>query len=156
MYSATDPSLVTRVAFLAATETPFLRRTTTAASKSPLASVRACLQSIMGAPVFSRSSLTCAAEIFTVVALILAEIPSYKLRPAPDDPRGSGCVSNFGKQNLVRLRFNFRNDIIFRRYFLAAGSGSQHFFHADFLSAVVDGVLCRSLARSIGLLCRSL
>src|SRR5215471_14356621 len=70
MYSATEPSLVTRVAFFAATETPFLRRTTTAASRSPLASVRACLQSIMGAPVFSRSSLTCAAEIFTVVALI--------------------------------------------------------------------------------------
>src|SRR5947207_13939774 len=70
MYSATEPSLVTRVAFLAATETPFLRRTTTACSKSPLASVRACLQSIMGAPVFSRSSFTCAAEIFTVVVLI--------------------------------------------------------------------------------------
>src|SRR5436305_6562959 len=70
MYSATEPSLVTRVAFLAATDTPFLRRTTTACSKSPFASVRACLQSIMGAPVFSRSSFTCAAEIFTVVVLI--------------------------------------------------------------------------------------
>src|SRR5882724_11809692 len=70
MYCATEPSLVTRVAFLAATETPFLRRTTTAASRSPLASVSACLQSIIGAPVFSRSSFTCAAEIFTVVVLI--------------------------------------------------------------------------------------
>src|SRR4051812_18954837 len=74
MYSATEPSLVTRVAFFAATETPFLRRTTTAASRSPLASVRACLQSIMGAPVFSRSSFTCAAEIFTVVVLIILSL----------------------------------------------------------------------------------
>src|SRR5271165_335346 len=71
MYCATDPSLVTRVAFLAATETPFLRRITTACSRSPLASVRACLQSIIGAPVFSRRSFTCAADIFTVVVLIL-------------------------------------------------------------------------------------
>src|SRR5882724_13558385 len=70
MYCATEPSLVTRVAFLAATETPFLRRTTTACSRSPLASVRACLQSIIGAPVFSRSSFTWVAEIFTVVVLI--------------------------------------------------------------------------------------
>src|SRR5579872_5143018 len=37
---------------------------------SPLASFRACLQSIIGAPVFSRSSFTCAAEIFTVVVPI--------------------------------------------------------------------------------------
>src|SRR5580765_5935392 len=34
---------------------------------SPLASVKACLQSIIGAPVISRRSFTCAAEIFTVV-----------------------------------------------------------------------------------------
>src|SRR5215471_16241903 len=70
MYSATEPSLVTRVAFFAATETPFLRRTTTASSRLPLASVRACLQSIIGAPVFSRSSFTWAAEIFGIVVLI--------------------------------------------------------------------------------------
>src|SRR5215467_10655625 len=43
---------------------------TTACSMSPLASVNACLQSIIGAPVFSRRSFTCAAEIFTVVAPI--------------------------------------------------------------------------------------
>src|SRR5580765_5166953 len=73
MYCATDPSLVTRVAFLAATETPFLRRITTACSKSPLASVKACLQSIIGAPVFSRRSLTCVAEMFTVLVLIINE-----------------------------------------------------------------------------------
>src|ERR1700691_3297196 len=114
MYCATEPSLVTRAAFLAATETPFLRKTTTACSMSPLASVRACLQSIIGAPVFSRSSFTCAAEIFTVDVLIamnfltvlwkrsllrfgwetlqatsLQVFRFYKTRPAPDDPRGS-------------------------------------------------------------------
>src|ERR1051326_1007923 len=83
MYSATERSLVTRVAFFAATETPFLRRTTTACSKSPLASVRACLQSIIGAPVFSRSSFTCAAEMFAIVVLI--PITSLRLhnKPAP-------------------------------------------------------------------------
>ena len=64
------PSLVARVAFLAAVATPFLRRMTMAASTSPLASVRAFLQSIMGALVFSRSSFTCAAVMFTVVVLI--------------------------------------------------------------------------------------
>src|SRR5882757_4445538 len=74
MECPTDPSLVTRVAFLAATETPFLRRITTACSRSPLASVKACLQSIIGAPVFSRRSFTCAAEMFTVVVPISIKI----------------------------------------------------------------------------------
>src|SRR5579872_130860 len=78
MYWATDPSLVTRAAFLAATETPFLRRTTTACSMSPLASVRACLQSIIGAPVFSRSSFTCVAEIFIVDVLIAMNSLRYR------------------------------------------------------------------------------
>src|SRR5450755_679909 len=49
---------------------PFLRSRTTACSRSPLASVRACLQSIIGAPVFSRSSFTWVAEIFTVDVLM--------------------------------------------------------------------------------------
>src|ERR1700686_3668179 len=70
MYLATAPSLVTRLAFLPATEMPFLRSRTTACSRSPLASVRACLQSIIGAPVFSRSSFTWVAEIFKVDVLI--------------------------------------------------------------------------------------
>src|SRR3982074_2697531 len=70
MYIATAASLVTRLACLPATDIPFLRSRTTACSRSPLASVRACLQSIIGAPVLSRSSFTCAAEIFTVDVLI--------------------------------------------------------------------------------------
>src|SRR5438270_4389014 len=63
MYCATEPSLVSRVAFFCATAAPRLRRITTAFSASPLASVRAFLQSIIGAPVRSRSSLTLAAEM---------------------------------------------------------------------------------------------
>ena len=47
---------------------------TMAASMSPLASTRAFLQSIMGAPLFSRSSFTCAAEIFTFSSLIVVLI----------------------------------------------------------------------------------
>src|SRR5438876_3870825 len=70
MYCATEPSLVTRAAFFCAVAAPFLRRMMIAFSRSPLDSVSAFLQSIMGAPVVSRSSLTCAAEIFTVVVLI--------------------------------------------------------------------------------------
>src|SRR5438270_533903 len=49
---------------------PFLRRCTMAASISPFASVRAFLQSIIGAPVFSRSSFTCAADMFAMDVLI--------------------------------------------------------------------------------------
>src|SRR5438309_2207389 len=57
------PSAAMRVAFFWAEARPFFRRTTIACSMSPLASVSAFLQSIIPAPVFSRSS-------FTLVALI--------------------------------------------------------------------------------------
>src|SRR5438094_10112829 len=43
-----------------------------AASISPFDSVSACLQSIIGAPVFSRRSFTCAAEIFIVIVPMIA------------------------------------------------------------------------------------
>src|SRR5258708_11302554 len=97
MYCATDPSLVTRVAFLAATETPFLRRITTACSMSPLASVRACLQSIIGAPVFSRRSFTCVAEIFTVVVPI-------KTKPFPKILRRDVACYVFSDHERRRMR----------------------------------------------------
>src|SRR3954469_16544348 len=45
---------------------PFSRRTRTAASMSPFVSCRARLQSIIGAPVWSRSSFTSAAEISAI------------------------------------------------------------------------------------------
>ena len=55
------PSLATRPARLAACARPFLRRISTAFSMSPPDSSSAALQSIMPAPVLSRSSFTCAA-----------------------------------------------------------------------------------------------
>src|SRR5581483_11586446 len=51
---------------LAAFERPFLRSQSTACSRSPLVSVRAVLQSIMPAPVLSRSSFTWEAEMLVI------------------------------------------------------------------------------------------
>mmetsp|Transcript_18891 Transcript_18891/g.31245 ORF Transcript_18891/g.31245 Transcript_18891/m.31245 type:complete len:266 (-) Transcript_18891:243-1040(-) len=51
------PSAATRLAFLSALASPFLRRDSLADSWSPLASIRALLQSIIPAPVASRSCL---------------------------------------------------------------------------------------------------
>ena len=64
--TATRPSAATRPAFLAALARPFLRSQSTAASTSPSVSLSAALQSIMPAPVFSRSSFTIAAVIFAM------------------------------------------------------------------------------------------
>ena len=60
----TRPSAATRPAFLAAFDRPFLRSQSMAFSMSPSVSVSAALQSIMPAPVLSRSS-------FTMLALIV-------------------------------------------------------------------------------------
>src|SRR5882762_4677048 len=61
------PSLASRPAFLEAEAAPFLRRSVSAATRSPLASTRAFLQSIMPALVLSRSCLTSSGEISLVV-----------------------------------------------------------------------------------------
>ena len=61
--TSTTPSLVALSARLAATFCPALRSTSIAASKSPSASVRAFLQSIIPAPVIWRNLLTSAAVI---------------------------------------------------------------------------------------------
>src|SRR5262249_46272342 len=53
--------------------TPFSRSRRIAASMSPLVSCRARLQSIIGAPVRSRSSLTSAAEISAICARLLCD-----------------------------------------------------------------------------------
>ena len=63
---ATFPSGVARSDRFAAPAMPFSRRIRMAASMSPFASCRARLQSIIGAPVWSRSSLTSVAEISTI------------------------------------------------------------------------------------------
>src|ERR1022692_2544352 len=73
-----EPSLAERVALFMATDTPFLRNRMIACSRSPLASVKACLQSIMGAPVFSRRSFTCAAEMFAIVVLIEPQFSKFQ------------------------------------------------------------------------------
>src|SRR5437762_12301386 len=61
------PSLAVRPAFLAAAASPFLRRVSRAFSRSPPHSVRADLQSIIPAPVSSRSLRTISAEISIAV-----------------------------------------------------------------------------------------
>src|SRR5438477_4955893 len=54
----TRPSAATRPAFFAALDSPFLRSQSTAASRLPPVSLSAALQSIIPAPVWSRSSFT--------------------------------------------------------------------------------------------------
>ena len=71
MIEETSPSAATRSAFLAALESPLVLNQSTAASKSPFVSESAVLQSIMPAPVCSRSSLT----IETVISAIVAPFP---------------------------------------------------------------------------------
>ena len=63
------PSLASRSALAAALAIPFSRRYFTAASMSPLHSLRAFLQSIMPASVLSRRALTRAAVISAIVFL---------------------------------------------------------------------------------------
>ena len=63
------PSLAARPAFLAAVARPFLRRMSRAVSRSPVASTRAALHSIMPAPVSSRSLRTISAVMSIVSSL---------------------------------------------------------------------------------------
>ena len=74
-----SPSAAMRPAFLAAFDSPFLRSQSTAASRSPLLSVRAALQSIIPAPVLSRSSFTRLAEI-VMGELFIWRTPPYCAR----------------------------------------------------------------------------
>ena len=63
MYESTAPSLVARALFFCAVARPDLRSSSIAFSRSPAVAVSAFLQSIMPAPLFSRSSFTSAAVI---------------------------------------------------------------------------------------------
>ncbi len=65
-WAVTSPLAAVRSARLPASLTPFLRRFSMASSKSPSASARAFLQSIIPAPLCSRSRFTSAAEIFAM------------------------------------------------------------------------------------------
>src|SRR6266571_6058296 len=95
MYEPTTPSEAARPAFLAAAARPFLRRIWRALSRSPLASTRADLQSIMPAPVSSRSWRTISAEMFMTssMKMCLAGTPRdglARVRPAASGRRGRG------------------------------------------------------------------
>src|SRR5215212_11483059 len=91
------PSAATRPAFLAAFDRPFLRSQSCAAGMSPAVSVRAALQSIMPAPVDSRSSLTIAAEIvaiFEYPSCLLATGAARALRRAAVSSRECSVLRN--------------------------------------------------------------
>ena len=66
MWEPIAPSEAVRLAFLAAAARPFLRRTSRAFAMSPVASTSAALQSIMPAPVSSRSWRTTSAVMLIV------------------------------------------------------------------------------------------
>src|SRR5699024_7015032 len=68
----TAPSAATRSDFFSALARPLLRSCSTAASMSPSVATSAFLHSIMPAPVRSRSSLTCDAEILIALSKLLA------------------------------------------------------------------------------------
>src|SRR3954464_6497705 len=73
MYVPIRPCLVAREAFLPADAMPRLRSTTSPSVRSPLASTRALLHSIIPAPVRSRSSFTSAAVISAISFFLLLE-----------------------------------------------------------------------------------
>src|SRR6516225_6116096 len=78
------PSFVLRPAFFAALARPFFLRMVVASSKLPWASASAALQSIIPAPVWSRSFFTISAEI-AAVAIVVLRMRTQKT-PAPSAP----------------------------------------------------------------------
>jgi hypothetical protein len=64
------------------------------------------LQSIIGALVFSRSSLTCAAEIFTVVVLIPGKILALRLSlfAFRGEGRKAFCTKSHNATHLIHSR----------------------------------------------------
>src|SRR5262245_12475868 len=74
------PSAAIRPAFLAALARPRLRSTSTACSIAPPVSWSAALQSIMGAPVRSRSSLTICAVILAMPRFLCAVPARHRKR----------------------------------------------------------------------------
>src|SRR3954468_20833855 len=113
-----SPSEVARPAFFAALASPLLRRIVLASSKLPLASSRAALQSIMPAPVWSRSFFTSAALIAMVISYEKNAGPPERkagvdrgeskrlLTPTPEPPRDDGPedAPRDGHRRLQRCR----------------------------------------------------
>src|SRR6185503_1866444 len=86
------PSRASRVAFFAAEAAPFLRRMSTAPSRSPLDSTSAFLQSIRPAPVISRSLPTNAgvmSAIGMIPGVFQGSVPEYD----PVAPAGSSSAA---------------------------------------------------------------
>src|SRR5690606_31027537 len=79
IHAATIPSAATREAALLALLPSFTRRISSARARSPPASVSAFLHSIIGASVFSRSSLTMLAVIAVIGSLPRFLVPSLVL-----------------------------------------------------------------------------
>src|SRR5699024_12400474 len=81
-----------RLVGLSSSLAPLIRRASTALSKSPSASLRAFLQSIMPAPVWSRSFLTSAAVKFAMTVLgFPSEMESLVCFRGAVDPPTQGC-----------------------------------------------------------------
>src|ERR1700731_1614235 len=135
------PSAATRPAFFAAFDRPFLRNQSIAACMSPSFSASACLQSIMPTPVVSRRSLTIAAVIVAIVAVLCL---SGRLR------RGFCRLAAVRHQQLRKLRTGGRKIsgpralrlFRFRGHRLglghpAIGARRQSDFFADLVGGVV-------------------
>ena len=89
----TRPSAVTRPAFLAAAERPFLRSQSTAASRSPPVSPSAFLQSIIPAPVLSRRSFTMLAVMFAMSCSVGCQAAGGAADSISSADRRSGSAS---------------------------------------------------------------
>src|SRR5688572_29797157 len=97
------PSLASRADFLAAEATPFLRRISTAAFRSPLASVRAFLQSIKPAPVISRREPTLAAVISAIQRKWVSESIYGITAIVPDEPKLARSAPGQGQRQVGRV-----------------------------------------------------
>src|SRR5450759_5076808 len=105
------PSAATRLAALLALFPSFTRRISSALPRSPPASVRAFLHSIIGASVFSRSSFTMPA-VMSAMTLLLTLAVNVNLKN-PDSKKG-GNAPFLRCGGLTRLVFFSDFDHLFR------------------------------------------
>src|SRR5690348_6941897 len=107
--AATRPSAVARSARLPTSLAPLMRSSSTALSKSPSASSSAFLQSIMPAPVSSRSFLTSAAVKFDMLLSLRVSVRGWRVRP-PACLRdvADGLLGRLGHVSGVRRRVDNR------------------------------------------------
>src|SRR5690349_2609530 len=101
----TRPSAAVRPAFLAAADRPLARSQSIAASISPLVSASAFLQSIIPAPVRSRSSFTDAAVISAISRSLCMEFGGTRLVPKMG-------IGGLGFQRLLDGRLGHFADVL--------------------------------------------